>query len=153
VSAGHDTHFAAIGMSQPAPCSRTLGFRLLDMDVKAGTASVDFDGKPEFANPTGFIQGGFLSAMLDDVMGMMAMLKVAPRGFASTVDLHVHYLRPVRPGTLRVDARITSKGPTMMFAEADLFDPRGKIAAKATSALAITALRIRPDTQEHQGSE
>ncbi|NJR20229.1 MAG: PaaI family thioesterase [Hyphomonadaceae bacterium] len=139
----HAQSFLDIGMTQPSQSSQTLGFKLIEMDIKAGTAKVSFEGKPEFANPTGYIQGGFLSAMLDDVMGMMAMLKVAPKAFASTVDLHVHYLRPVRVGQIIVEARITNKGPTIMFAEADLFDCRGKISAKATSALAITALRIK----------
>jgi uncharacterized protein (TIGR00369 family) len=132
-------------MKQPSQSSQTLGFQLIEMDVKAGTARVEFAGKPEFANPTGYIQGGFLSAMLDDVMGMMGMLKVAPKSFASTIDLHVHYLRPVRVGKIEVAARITNKGPSVMFAEADLFDCRGKISAKATSALAITPLQIKAD--------
>jgi uncharacterized protein (TIGR00369 family) len=141
----HAQAFLDIGMKQPSQSSQTLGFQLIEMDVKAGTARVEFAGKPEFANPTGYIQGGFLSAMLDDVMGMMAMLKVAPKSFASTIDLHVHYLRPVRVGKIEVAARITNKGPSVMFAEADLFDCRGKISAKATSALAITPLQIKAD--------
>ena len=141
----HAQTFLDIGMKQPSQSSQTLGFQLIEMDVKAGTARVEFAGKLEFANPTGYIQGGFLSAMLDDVMGMMAMLKVAPKSFASTIDLHVHYLRPVRVGKIEVAARITNKGPSVMFAEADLFDCRGKISAKATSALAITPLQIKAD--------
>lgn len=139
----HAATFLAIGMGEPSPSSQTLGFELIEMDVKAGTARVVFDGKPAFANPTGYIQGGFLSAMLDDVMGMLAMLKVAPKSFASTIDLHVHYLRPVRQGRIEVSARITNKGPTIMFAEADLYDCRGKVSAKATSALAVTPLQIK----------
>jgi uncharacterized protein (TIGR00369 family) len=141
----HAKTFLDIGMKQPSQSSQTLGFQLIEMDVKAGTARVEFAGKPEFANPTGYIQGGFLSAMLDDVMGMMAMLKVAPKSFASTIDLHVHYLRPVRVGKIEVAARITNKGPSVMFAEADLYDCRGKVSAKATSALAITPLQIKAD--------
>jgi uncharacterized protein (TIGR00369 family) len=139
----HAQTFRDIGMSEPSQSSQTLGFELIEMDVKAGTARVAFEGKPEFANPTGYIQGGFLSAMLDDVMGMMAMLKVAPKAFASTIDLHVHYLRPVRVGRILVEARITNKGPTVIFAEADLYDCRNKISAKATSALAVTPLQIK----------
>ena len=138
----HAQAFLDIGMTEPSRCSQTLGFKLIEMDVKAGTARVSFEGKPEFANPTGFIQGGFLSAMLDDVMGMMAMLKVAPKNFASTIDLHIHYLRPVRVGSIEVQAHITNKGPSVLFAQADLYDCRGKISAKATSALAITPLQL-----------
>ena len=138
----HAQAFLDIGMTEPSRSSQTLGFKLIEMDVKAGTARVSFEGKPEFANPTGFIQGGFLSAMLDDVMGMMAMLKVAPKNFASTIDLHIHYLRPVRVGNIEVQAHITNKGPSVLFAQADLYDCRGKISAKATSALAITPLQL-----------
>jgi uncharacterized protein (TIGR00369 family) len=144
--------FAAIGMTDMAPSSRTLGMEILQMDPAAGTARVAFEGRPEFANPTGYIQGGFLSAMLDDVMGMMAMLKVAPRGFASTIDLHVHYLRPVRAGRVEVAARILDRGPSVMFAEAELFDKRNKISARARSSLAITALKLQSPTPEQQGS-
>jgi uncharacterized protein (TIGR00369 family) len=138
----HAQAFLDIGMTEPSRSSQTLGFKLIEMDVKAGTARVSFEGKPEFANPTGFIQGGFLSAMLDDVMGMMAMLKVAPKNFASTIDLHIHYLRPVRVGNIEVQAQITNKGPSVLFAQADLYDCRGKVSAKATSALAITPLQL-----------
>jgi hypothetical protein len=35
-------------------------------DLDAHTVELSFDGKPEFANPIGIVQGGFLSAMLDD---------------------------------------------------------------------------------------
>jgi uncharacterized protein (TIGR00369 family) len=135
--------FHDAGITSISKCSMTLGFQLLELDVKAGTARVEFDGKPDFANPTGYIQGGMLSAMLDDVMGMIGMLKVGPKSMASTIDLHVHFLRPVRQGKIEVAARISNKGPTVMFAEADLFDCRGKVSAKATCALAITPLRVK----------
>ena len=74
-------------------------------------------------------------------MGMIGMLKVGPKSTASTIDLHVHFLRPVRQGKIEVVARITNKGPTIMFAQADLYDCRGKVSAKATCALAITPVR------------
>ncbi len=139
--------FLDAGITGISQCSMTLGFQLLELDVKAGTARVQFDGKPEFANPTGYLQGGIQSAMLDDVMGMIGMLKVGPKSMASTIDLHVHFLRPVRAGKIEVAARITNKGPTIMFAEADLYDCRGKVSAKATCALAITLLRVKPDVE------
>ena len=134
--------FLDAGLTSISKSSITLGFQLLELDIKAGTARVQFEGKPEFANPTGYIQGGMQSAMLDDVMGMIGMLKVGPKSMASTIDLHVHFLRPVRQGKIEVIARITNKGPTVMFAQADLYDCRGKVSAKATCALAITPVRI-----------
>lgn len=53
------------GFTAP-PSSRLLGWHLLDARPSDGWVRIGFDGKPEFCNPAGFIQGGILSAMLDD---------------------------------------------------------------------------------------
>jgi acyl-coenzyme A thioesterase PaaI-like protein len=52
-------------MSLP-PCSRTLGWKLLEALPGSGKATVQFEAGPQFANPLGQVQGGFLAAMLDD---------------------------------------------------------------------------------------
>ena len=54
----------------PAPPSaKLLGWRLISLDTAAGEIELSFEGKPEFLNPMGIVQGGFLSAMLDNTMG------------------------------------------------------------------------------------
>lgn len=55
-------------LPQP-PAARTLGMNLLHVDPETGVLEAEFDGKAEFTNPAGNIQGGFLAAMLDDAMG------------------------------------------------------------------------------------
>ena len=121
----------------PPPCSQTMGFELVHLDEKAWVARVRYDGKEAFTNPAGFIQGGFISAMCDDVIGMLCSIRLAERGYPSTIDLHMHYLRPVRVGPVEVQGRIQNMGRSVIFADAELFDSRGKIAARATSSLAI----------------
>ena len=51
------------------PCATLLGWHLLDARPKDGWIRIGFDGKLDFCNPAGFVQGGILSAMLDDTMG------------------------------------------------------------------------------------
>ena len=51
------------------PCAVTLGTAFKNIEPQAGTIETEFQGKPEFANPIGHIQGGFLAAMLDDTLG------------------------------------------------------------------------------------
>jgi len=58
----------ALDRLEVPPCSRLLGWRLLDARPEQGWVRIGFDGKPEFCNPAGFIQGGILTAMLDDSM-------------------------------------------------------------------------------------
>jgi len=121
----------------PAESSKSLGFKLLALDMTALTTRVQFDGKREFTNPAGYIQGGYLSAMLDDTIGMLATMKTGTEKFPSTIDLHTTFLRPVRVGIIEVAARIRNIGRAVIFAEGELYDTRGKEAARAVATLAI----------------
>lgn len=123
--------------SYPPPSSKSLGLEVLEYDKVANTARVRFEGKPEFCNPFGYVQGGYLSAMMDDVMGMLAAFKLLGKAVPSTIDMHTHFLRPVRVGPIEVVARLRNIGRTVMFAEAELYDARGKEAARSKSSLAI----------------
>ena len=51
------------------PCAKTLGIEFVQIDGERGSVEVKFEAKPEFLNPAGNVQGGFLAAMLDDTMG------------------------------------------------------------------------------------
>jgi uncharacterized protein (TIGR00369 family) len=125
----------------PARSSVSLGFELLELDAKAMTTRVRFDGRADFTNPAGYIQGGYLVAMMDDAIGMLATVKAGTAKFPSTVDLHTHFLRPVRVGAIEVAARLRNIGRAMIFAEADLFDARGKEAARATASLTLNPVK------------
>lgn len=132
-----DRHLLREVFPSPAPSSVSLGFELLELDAKAMTARVRFDGRAEFTNPAGFIQGGYLVAMMDDVIGMLTTVRAGKTKLPSTVDLHTHFLRPVRVGAIEVAARLRNIGRAMVFAEAELFDARGKEAARATASLTL----------------
>ena len=56
------------------PSARHWGFELIDFSVEAGWAEVAFHPRPEFANPAGAVQGGFVCAMLDDAMSVAASI-------------------------------------------------------------------------------
>ncbi len=126
---------------KPSPSSVSLGFRLLALDLTAWTTRVRFEGRAEFCNPAGYVQGGYLSAMLDDAMGMLAGMRAGTRALPSTIDLHTTFLRPVRVGVIEVAARLRNIGRHIIFAEADLYDSRGKDAARARASLALNPMK------------
>ena len=132
-----DRHLLREVFPNPAPSSVSLGFEILALDSKAMTTRVRFDGRQEFTNPAGFIQGGYLVAMMDDAIGMLTTVKAGKSKLPSTVDLHTHFLRPVRVGAIEVAARLRNVGRSMVFAEAELFDARGKETARATASLTL----------------
>jgi uncharacterized protein (TIGR00369 family) len=123
-------------MAMPA-ASKTLGWTLISIDAKKGEIKLGFDGKAEFANPAGIVQGGMLAAMIDDAMASIIIAHFGAKKMPSTIDLHVHFLRPVRIGPVTVEAKITERGRTTVFVEAELFEARGKRAAKASAACAL----------------
>ncbi|WP_298915742.1 PaaI family thioesterase [uncultured Algimonas sp.] len=119
------------------PAAETLGWELIAVDPKAGTIELAFDAKPAFCNPTGHVQGGFLAAMLDDTMGPALFAMTDGKRFGSTIDLHVHYLRAVKPGRVTTKGRVVKLGARVAFLQGDLFDADGRLAATATASASL----------------
>lgn len=125
------------------PIARLLGWKLVALDPQAGTIVVEFLAKPEFANPSGFVQGGIIAAMLDDTLGPVAFAMTGGRRMTTTIDLHIHYLRPVAIGRITATAEVTRLGRTLAFLKGELFDVEGKLSATATASAMLTD--YRPD--------
>ena len=80
------------------PSSKLLGWHLLDARPKDGWIRIGFDGKPDFCNPAGFVQGGILSAMLDDTMGPAVFAMTEGKLYTATITMTVNFLAPPKPG-------------------------------------------------------
>jgi uncharacterized protein (TIGR00369 family) len=129
------------GRAPMPPAAALLGFKLLEIDPEQGTLRVQFDASPQFANPTGNIQGGFLAAMLDDTMGPALIATLGPDQFAPTLELKVSFLRPAKVGTLVGEGRVVSKGSSIAFLSGELRDPQGELIATATATARIVRTR------------
>ena len=115
------------------PCAKLLGWRLLDAKPDEGWIKLVFEGKPEFCNPAGFIQGGMLSAMLDDTMGPAVFAMTEGRLYTATISLTVNFLAPAKPGRIIGEARVTQLGKTVAFIEGRLTAKDGTLLATATT--------------------
>jgi len=124
------------GVPMP-PSSILMGWRLISIDAQAGEMEVGFEGKPEFRNPAGYIQGGIIAAMMDDAMGPLLVAHTGGRHYPSTIDLHTHFLRPVPVGSVTVKARVVRLGRQIAFLEAELFERSGKLAARSRASAAL----------------
>lgn len=118
-----------------------LGFELMDFDTKKGWIKIQFNPREEFLNPMGFIQGGFLVAMLDDTMGPAAIVKTKGKKLMQTIDLQTHFLKPVRLGPVTTEGTVIQLGRTIAYVEAKLFDARGRFCACANSSVILTKMR------------
>lgn len=132
------------GFTAP-PSSRLLGWHLLDARPRDGWVRIGFDGKPEFCNPAGFIQGGILSAMLDDTMGPAVFVMSEGRLYTATITMTVNFLAPANPGPITGEANVTQLGKTIAFVAGRLTADNGTVLATATTSarLVETAKAIR----------
>lgn len=117
-------------------CSDTLGMELLSVDQEAMSLRMAFNIGEQFSNPTGAIQGGFLTAMLDEAMSVCCIIASNVTMTAPTLELKTSYFRPLFPGRAEASARILKLGKSIAFMEAELFDPEGRTVAKASATAA-----------------
>src|SRR6266702_8610995 len=132
-------HFAA------PPSSKLLGWHLIDARPGEGWVRIGFDGKPAFCNPAGFIQGGILSAMLDDTMGPAVFVMTEGKLSTATITMTVNFLAPARVGPIVGEADVTQLGRTIAFVEGKLTAADGTVLATSTASarLVETAKAIR----------
>lgn len=116
------------------PCADLLGWKVLDARPDEGWIRIGFEGRSEFRNPAGFIQGGFLAAMLDDTMGPAVFAATDGALYTATIDMNVSYLKPAKVGALTGEGQVVQLGKTVAFIEARLLDADGDLVARATSS-------------------
>ena len=115
------------------PCATLLGWHLLDARPDEGWIRIGFEGKREFCNPAGFVQGGILSAMLDDTMGPAVFIKTDGRLFTATISMTVNFLSPAKPGPIIGEAKVVQIGKSVAFVEGKLLAEDGTVLATATT--------------------
>lgn len=125
----------ADGANLPA-ATRHLGFELLGMDVEAQSVEAGFTGRPEFRNPNGSIQGGIVSAYLDEVMSFAAFMACELNAAVPTLEMKTSFLRPLMTDKARAKGQVVRLGSSVIFTEGWLFNADGVLCATASATAA-----------------
>ena len=113
--------------------SQTLGFRIVGVSQATQSVEVEFEARAELLlNPMKQIQGGYLCAMLDECMSVACMVASGMTAVAPTLEMKTSFLRPGAPGKIKGIGRVLKWGRQVAFTEGELFDPEGRMLAKAT---------------------
>jgi len=123
-------------LTQPGYAGATgfLGWELIDLDVEAGWCEAYFTGREEMMNPGGNMQGGFITAMLDDVMSVAACIVQPVYGMSPTLQMTTNFLRPVPMVKLKARGEIVRAGRSASHTHGELWGPDGKLLATAVAA-------------------
>lgn len=107
----------------PQPnAARLLGWRFVDYQQASRQIEVEFDASPSLTNPLGYIQGGMLTAMLDDCMGPAIYAVLRREQVAVTTQMTTRFIRPALPGRILGRARLVRCGQKGWYTSGQLMD-------------------------------
>ncbi len=125
------------GEIPPPNIAKTLNLTFFDVDKEKQSLIASFNIGNEFLNPAGFVQGGIVSAMLDDTMGPCLAALLDENQFAPTLSLKVSFIKGANPGKFTGKGRVIKKGKSICYLAAELFDAGGDLVATATATAKI----------------
>lgn len=101
-------------------------------DATRGTATLSMSARPELERFGGIMHGGALASLADSASAFAVLSTLESEAQTVTVDLTLHYLRPVTEGKLTARARVVRGGRRVATVSVEIFDESG--------ALVVTAL-------------
>ena len=113
------------------PFAKLLGIELESSEP--GHAVLSMKIRHELKQNHGVAHGGSIAAVIDSAMAIAIIPLLAENERTTTVDLTIHYLRPLTEGTARASARVVRAGKRVITVSAELFDHHEKLAATAIS--------------------
>lgn len=113
------------------PFAKLLG---IEVDTsEPGHAVLSMKLRDDLMRNDGIAHGGAIATLIDSAMAIAIMASLEKGEKTVTVDLTIHYLRPISEGTAKASARIVRAGRRVITVSAELFDQEGKLAATAIS--------------------
>jgi uncharacterized protein (TIGR00369 family) len=119
------------GLRLPPPCFVTMRGEVLEY-APPQRIRVRFPVEEAWLNPYGVLQGGFLVAMFDNVVGMCAYAH-EPKRQSATLELSSRFFRSIRSGHLIVDGLVLRAGRTTITVECVAWDDAREMCAKVTA--------------------
>ena len=101
--------------------------------VGPGSATLLLPVREEIMRNDGIVHGGAIASVIDSAFAFAIIPLLADNERTVTIDLTIHYLRPLSGGVAKTVARVVRVGRRVVTVSAELFDENGKLAATALS--------------------
>lgn len=100
-------------------------------DVAPGTATLGFEIRDDLKQNNGVVHGGAIASLIDTATAFAIISLLPPEEHATTADLTISYLRPLKDGRAHSTARVIRAGRRLIVVSAELVDDAGKLIATA----------------------
>ena len=113
------------------PFAKLLGIEVDSLEP--GHAVLSMPMRDDLMRNGGIAHGGAVATLIDSAMAFAIIQLLGENEHTVTVDITIHYLRPLSAGTARASARVVRAGKRVITVSAELFDHNDKLAATAIS--------------------
>jgi uncharacterized protein (TIGR00369 family) len=113
------------------PFARLLGLEFVG--AERGAATFALEVREELTRMGGIAHGGALASLLDTAAAFAVHTLLEPGVRTVTVDLTVHFLRPVSAGRVEAHARVLRAGRRIVILSVEATDQTGALVAAATT--------------------
>jgi uncharacterized protein (TIGR00369 family) len=114
---------------ESVPFARFMGMELVELE--RGKAVLRLTARDDLRRNGGMLHGGATASLIDTAAAFVIMTLLSPEQTTTTIDLTIHYLRPVVTGSATANARIVRSGRRIIIAAVDVFDEAEKLVATA----------------------
>jgi acyl-CoA thioesterase len=107
--------------------------RMLGMEIdliEPGRAVLGIEVRQELLQLQGVMHGGAIASLVDTAVAFAIVSVSQPEDRFTTVEMKVNYLSSIREGRVTADARLIRDGRRIIVADCDVFDSKGRLAAK-----------------------
>jgi len=122
-----------------APFYRWSGMAIAD--AEEGSVTLALELADHHLNIQRVAHGGVIATLADAAMGLSLRSALEPGRRHVSVEIGVHYLRPVTRGRVRAIGRAVRIGREIAYAQADVVDGNDRLLARADGTYSVTRER------------
>ena len=100
-------------------------------EMKRGAATLHLEVRDELRQNNGVVHGGVIASLVDTAAAFAILTLLEKDQTSTTVDLTIHYLRPLLSGQSTAQARVVRAGRRIMVIAVDVLDETKTLVATA----------------------
>jgi acyl-CoA thioesterase len=98
--------------------------------IEPGSARLSVEVTQKLLQLQGIMHGGAIATLIDTAVAFAIVGVSGPDDRFTTVEMKVNYLAPINEGRITAEARLIRDGRRIVVADCDVYDSKGKLAAK-----------------------
>lgn len=103
-------------------------------EVERGTATIRMEVSDQLMRNGGIVHGGAIASLIDSAAAFAIMTLLEPGKSTTTIDLTIHYLRPLLKGQARAHARVVRQGRRVTVVSVEVTNDSEVIAATSLTS-------------------